>query len=162
MIFSKSITIQPNTSKEQMVYADCELMKGLIYTVQIRIPSGHAGLAGLCIAHGNLQIWPSLPGTFFVGDDDSLRFDDLYSLEEEPYLLRLWGYNEDTFYAHRFYVYFGIVSKEVYIAKYVPVEQYKYFQHMVEKLESELKVVDEKGKEEEISIPFIYTEPKGK
>ena len=162
MIFSKSITIQPNMSKEHKVYVDCKLVKGLIYTVQIRIPSGHAGLAGLCIMHGNLQLWPSIPGTFFVGDDDALRFEDLYSLEEEPYLLRLWGYNEDTFYPHTFYVYFGIVSKETYIAKYVPVEQYKYFKGMIEKLESEQKSVADKVSTKEISIPFVYNEVKGK
>jgi hypothetical protein len=124
--------------------------------MEIRIPPGHAGLAGVWINHGGFQVWPSSLGEYFVGDDDLIAFDDIYLIEAAPFAFNIYTFNTDDTYDHSFYVRFGVVSKEIFMARYLPTLGYDYFAKLLERLREEQGARRVEQEKELLENPFPW------
>jgi len=111
MIYSIKFTIPANIPKDRPKKHVVKIEKGVITRLFIQIPYGHFGLTGLRIFYGNLQLWPKEPGTWFIGDDIVLNFDEYYELPDDPTRLTLMGYNEDEELEHSFIIHIAVLPK---------------------------------------------------
>lgn len=120
MIYTANITTLEKGSKDELKKTTINVTKGLVYKVEFLFPSGSAGLMGVAVFDGLFQVWPSSVGEFFVGEDHVISFDDLYLKESEPFEFQVYTYNEDQTYPHAVSVHIGLVSKEVFKARFLP------------------------------------------
>jgi len=137
MIYTANITTAKNTAKTALKKTILSVTKGLVYKVEFYFPSGSAGLMGVAIFDGLFQVWPSTVGEFFNSDNETISFDDLYLKEAAPYEFAIYSYNEDDTYNHSVGVRIGLVSKDAYIARFMPYAGYEYLAKMLDKLTAE-------------------------
>jgi len=92
---------------------------------------------GLAVFDGLYQLWPTTVGEFFHTDDETISFDDMYLKEAAPYQLDIYSYNTDDTWGHAAMVRVGLVSKEVFLARFMPTVGYDYFVELLEKMSVE-------------------------
>jgi len=137
MIYSADITTPKNTAKTSLKKTVINVTKGLVYKVELCFPSGSAGLLGAAVFDGLFQVWPASVGEFFTGDDDAIAFDDMYLKEAAPFEFQCYTYNEDDTYSHALAVRIGLVSKDVFLARFLPQKSYDYFVKLLRQMEDE-------------------------
>ena len=105
-LFSFDFTIPPNTPETSAITLDLILEEGTVNKVQIIIPPGHAGLAGLQILKNDEAVIPK--SGYLKGNNDNLLFDSDIKIPQDSttqeYKLIAKGYNNDDTYEHTFYV----------------------------------------------------------
>ena len=87
----------PETAKQRTVLA---LARGRITRVMIEFPAGHVGLTHLYIRRGLHQVWPANPEVNFKSSNETILWDEDYSLETAPHQLDAYAWNEDDTYEH--------------------------------------------------------------
>jgi hypothetical protein len=127
VFFDISFTIPANTAEATPQEQAVKLTHGIIHRVEIRFPSGCAGLTYLKIIHGLHQIYPTNPDGSFRDDDQPIGFNDYYEFFEEPYKLTLVGWNLDDTYNHTLEVRFGILPPEVLLPEEGFLDRLKNF-----------------------------------
>ncbi len=137
MIYTANITTVANTAKTNLKKTIIRVTKGLVYKVEFYFPPGSAGLMGLAVFDGLYQVWPSSVGVFFLGDDVTIPFDDLYLKESGPFEFQCYTYNVDKTYDHLVGVKIGLVSSEVFMARFMPTRDRNYFARLRAKILSE-------------------------
>ncbi len=141
MIYSKHITTVKNTAKTAAKRTVLNVTKGLVYKVEVYFPSGSAGLAGVAIFDGLYQCWPSTTGEFFIGESQMISFDDLYLKEAAPYTFQIFTFNEDDTHSHAIGVRIGLVSKDAFLARFMPTKGAEFMADLVRKLNVEQAVL---------------------
>jgi hypothetical protein len=134
MIYSATITTAVGRSQSNPLRTELRITKGLVYKVELDFPPGSAGLLGAAIFDGGFQVWPSTLGQWFTGDGIVISFDDTYLKEAEPFLFDVVTFNDDDTYAHKLTIRIGLVSKEIFMARFLPSMQYDRFEELIEKL----------------------------
>ena len=129
-----------------------KVTKGLVYRVEIEFPPGAAGHHHVVIFDGGYQVWPSTPGQTFHGGWSIIGFDDTYLKLAAPFEFKAYSWNLDETYDHLIQVRIGMVSNEVFMARYLPTYAYDHFARV---LEAQLKVQEEKALEP-ITAPFPW------
>jgi hypothetical protein len=152
MIFTKDFTIPHDTSLSNPLRSQLQITSGLIYKVEFQFPAGCAGLCGVMVADGGFQVWPSERGTWFITDNFTIAFDDMYLKQSGPFILDLWGYNLDETYDHTVYCRFGLADKDIFIARYLPNVAYEMIQAELAKVAA----VQEEEKAAIIESPFPW------
>jgi len=137
MIYTANVTTPNNTPKTSLKKTTINVTKGLVYKVEFYFPSGSAGLMGVAVFDGLFQVWPSSIGEFFVSDNETIRFDDMYLKEAAPYEFQVYTYNTDDTYNHIAAVRIGLVSNEVFLARFLPYKAYDYFTGLLQKMSEE-------------------------
>lgn len=137
MIYTANITTKAKRLKTNLKKTIIRVTKGLVYRVEFYFPAGSAGLMGVAVFDGLYQVWPSSVGEFFLGDDQVIAFDDMYLKEAAPYELQCYTYNEDDTYAHFVAVRLGLVSSEVFLARFMPGRGRQQFARIRRKMETE-------------------------
>jgi len=130
--------------------------KGLVYKVEFYFPSGSAGLMGVAVFDGMYQVWPSSVGEFFKGEDQMISFDDLYLKEAAPFEFQCYTYNEDEKYPHEVSVRIGLVSKEVFQARYLPSKSAEVFKQVLAQMEAERQELAKWQRERLPATPFAW------
>jgi hypothetical protein len=120
MIYQRSLLIPSGTTQDSPVSTTLEANKGFIYQVNVIIPSGCVGLAGVRILDGIYQAYPTTPNEWFIGDGTHHNFSDSYIKSEPPYSFTVEGYNLDDTYDHTITVMIGMEIKEIFIARFLP------------------------------------------
>lgn len=156
MIYSVHIKTTEKTLITNPKPTDLFITKGLVYKIELEFPSGSAGLMGVVICDGGFQVWPSTLGEWFTGDSSLISFEDTYLKESSPYKFRVFTYNEDTIYPHIVNVRIGLVSKEIFMARFLPHLSYKYFQQMIEDLQKQQQETKVKQQQAIIETPFPW------
>jgi len=128
MVYRKSVTTLPNVKQVLPDRSTLNLTKGLCYFLELMFPSGSEGLLHVQINDGGYQVWPSTPGESFFGDDIYLKYDDLYINETEPTSFEIITWNDDDLYQHQVVVGIGLVSKDIFMARFLPSMMYKEFE----------------------------------
>ena len=100
MLYRYQLPMLKNTAKDSPDHIDAKMTKGIITNVGISFPVGCYGLAGIQIWRGSHQVWPTNTGEWFAYDDVTILIQADYPLDEQPYMLRIFGYNEDDKFAH--------------------------------------------------------------
>ena len=158
MIYSKDITTaaSPAFTKVAPKVTELNITKGLIYRVDITFPQGSAGLLGVCIFDGGFQVWPSSIGEWFSGDGLGIRFEDIYLKNAAPFKFLIKTYNDDDTYEHLVNVRIGQVSKEIYMARFLPHLSYKFYTDMLKQLQVEQSETQATQKQDILSNPFPF------
>lgn len=137
MIYTANITTVANTLQTALKKTTIQVTKGLVFKVEFYFPAGSSGLMGVAVFDGLYQVWPSSVGNFFVSDDETIRFDDMYLKESAPFEFQCYTYNEDDTYEHYLAVRIGFVSAEVFLARFMPGRNRQQFAIMRKKMEAE-------------------------
>jgi len=137
VIYTANISTLKDTAQTALKRTVLHVTKGLVYKVEFYFPSGSAGLMGVAVFDGGFQCWPSTVGEFFNSDDETIRFDDMYLKESAPYQFDIYTYNDDDTYDHSVAVRVGLVSKEVFLARFMPTVGYDYLAQLLEKMSLE-------------------------
>lgn len=115
MLFQGSLTIPPNTTKEEAVTTTFPIRRGIVSKFMVRPRTGHAALAHLIILHHEHQIAPSIENTDLHGDTFPVDWEDYYELYQPPYELKLIGWNDDDTYEHTFDVFVAVLPRKAVI-----------------------------------------------
>ena len=99
-IYSRVFTTPASTTKNYEMYVEGDV----ITYVRLRFPPGPQGLLKVAIFYGEKQIFPWEEGTRFVGDDETIAWDEYFILPESPCRLIIRCENEDDTYEHSVYV----------------------------------------------------------
>ncbi|MBA7494512.1 hypothetical protein ES702_05088 [subsurface metagenome] len=126
MIYTANITTNAKTWKTNLKQTRINVTKGLVYQFELYFPAGSAGLMGIAVFDGLFQVWPSSVGEFFIGEDHLISFPDMYLKEAAPFEFQIYTYNEDTEHNHFASVRIGLVSKEVFLARFLPTKTDAY------------------------------------
>lgn len=121
MIYTANITTKEDTAKTSLKKTTIRVTKGLVYKVELYFPAGSAGLMGVAVFDGLYQVWPSSVGEFFVGEDQLISFDDLYFKEAAPFEFQCYTYNVDEEHPHFVSVRIGLVSSDLFVARFLPL-----------------------------------------
>ena len=116
MLFQASITIPKNTTYANSKEVIFKLAHGIITKFMVRPRPGHAALAHLAIYHFSHRIAPSAESMEMHGDTFPIDWEDYYEFYQEPYELRLIGWNDDDSYEHTFDVYVAILPRKAILA----------------------------------------------
>lgn len=137
MIYVVDITTPANTAKTSLQKTTLHVTSGLVYKVEFYFPSGSQGLMGVAVFDGLYQVWPSNIGEFFIGSEVNISFDDLYLKQSAPFEFQCYTYNTDEIYDHLVVVRIGLVSNDVYMARFLPTKTFEYFTELLEKMRLE-------------------------
>jgi len=120
MIYIANITTKINTYKTSLKKTTMHVTSGLVFKVEFYFPAGSAGLMGVAVFDGLYQVWPSTVGKFFTGEDQLIDFDDMYLKEAAPFEFQCYTFNEDDKHPHFVSVRIGLVSSDVFLARFMP------------------------------------------
>lgn len=162
MIYTANITTPVNTPQTSLKTTRITATKGLVYKVEFYFPAGSAGLMGVAVFDGLYQVWPSSVGEFFVGEDTEIDFDDLYLMESAPFEFQVYTYNTDDTHPHMVAVRIGLVSAEVFLARFLPTKSHEYLLRLVAEMSTErdLQAAQQFQQLEQTVFEFLYTETK--
>lgn len=148
MIYTANITTPANTAQTKLKRTRITVTKGLVFQFELYLPSGSAGLMGVAVFDGLFQVWPSSVGKFFVGEHHLISFPDMYLMESAPFEFQAYTYNEDTVHNHFASVRIGLVSKEVFLARFLPTKSNEYMAGLMAKMALERDSQAERQKQE--------------
>jgi len=100
MLFKTDLKILTTDTKSSPATTEMKLCVGTITRSFVLFPAGCAGLAWIQIWLSGHQIIPWQRGEWLRGDDHIIWDYSRYPVGEEPRLLRILGYNEDTANPH--------------------------------------------------------------
>lgn len=147
MIYTANITTEIDKFKTKLKKTVLHVTKGLVYKVEFYFPSGSAGLMGVAVFDGLYQVWPSSVGEFFIGEDHVVSFDDLYLKESAPYKFQIYTYNIDDVHGHFVSVRIGLVSSEVFMARFMPTKGHDYLAKLRKQMRQERATIFRKQTE---------------
>jgi len=120
VIYSKTITAAAGGSAAFPIDADLPVTNGLIYQFELYFPPGSSGLLSVRVADGGFPVWPSEPGEWFYGDNTLIAFPDRYYIASPDHKFKVWYYNLDDTYPHKFTIRIGQVTAAAFISSFIP------------------------------------------
>lgn len=154
MIYSHKITIAASKPASDPQHDVLKVTKGFVYKVEVHFPPGCAGLAHIAIFDGGFQCWPSTTGDSFNTDGYCISFDDSYLKLVAPYQFDIYGYNEDDTWPHTIQVRIGMVSSDLFIARFLPTVAYEELLNLIRAEEK----AQEERRAEVLETPFPWVE----
>lgn len=140
MIYSANITTAKDTAVTALKRTSITVTSGLVYKVEFNFPPGSAGLMGVAVFDGLYQVWPSTVGEYFIGENQLISFDDMYLKENPPFQFQCFTYNLDDTHSHLISVRIGLVSQEVFLARFMPTKGQDYLADVIKSLVAEKEV----------------------
>ena len=139
MIYQTTITTVKGPAAFTLKQSTLKVTKGLVYKVEIDFPPGCSGLLKVKIFDGGHQVWPSNNNESFSTDGHIISFDDTLLKLAAPFQYTIHTVNEDTIYDHSVTIRIGMVSEEMYIARFISgtPENLSYYEQMLEVLREE-------------------------
>jgi len=107
------LEIPPLTSADEPVERRVEIKEGVVTNWMLLIPPGHLALAGIRVLYGLDPILPAAPDSWIKGDGESLNFPEFFDPPEQPYELRVQGYNTDETFPHTFYLRIVVMPRKI-------------------------------------------------
>ena len=137
MVFSKTVDTPANTAKTSPLESWMGISRGLLYRMQVMFPSGCVGLVGSKLYEGAHQIYPVTVDEWFVGNNETIDFEDLYFITTLNTKLRILTYNEDDLYDHKVYFRIGLVVQPHFIAHFLPTMVIDNLEKVLQKMDAE-------------------------
>lgn len=159
MIYLQNITTPANTPTTSPLKTVVKITKGLVFKLELSFPPGPSGLLHVYIKHGGHKVWPSGSLDAFCGDNNTISFDDVFLVQQPPYSFDIYTYNNDDTYEHSVNVRIGLVSQEIFMARFLPTYTYDHFLKMLKGLEEEEKAEREKQEQLIIKDPLPWIAP---
>ncbi len=135
MIYATDITTPASTDITTPKRTRIPVTKGLVYQIEVEFPPGPLGLCHCAIYDGSYQAWPSNPDGNFHGDNGYITFGDTYLKLSEPFEFVAVTWNEDDTYAHTIHIRIGLVSQEIFMARFLPTMSYDKMMEVFQQLQ---------------------------
>lgn len=158
MIYSLDITTPANTSSVDKKLTRMYVTKGLVYKVEVFFPPGSFGLLSCFINDGGYQCWPSTPGQAFIGNNNTIAFDDVYIKNSAPFIFDIFTWNLDETYEHMVIIRLGMVSADIYMARYLPTLAFDLYSEKIAQWEAEQRNEQERMLNTTLKQPFSWME----
>jgi len=139
VVYTATVTTVANTSDSSPLVTNIKVTRGVLYRFEVYFPPGPSGLVGVQVRVADHQLYPVQREEWFIGDNVTIAFDDIYEMANENSLLTLRTYNTDTLYDHIVQVRFGLMMLDEFYARYGLALG-------VERLESTLKNIEDQTK----------------
>ncbi len=123
MIYGGHISVDANTAAASAKETAVIVSAGILYKFLLYFPPGSSGLLHVQVFDGAYQLFPATIGESFTGDNIKYEFEDTYDKSAAPHVLVVKSWNLDTEYAHAFEVWIGQVSRDDFIARFIPNQQ---------------------------------------
>jgi len=156
MIYSLDIATSKSTAYADRDTKPLHVTKGLVYKVEIFFPPGSHGLLHCFIMDGGYQCWPSNPGQTFTGDDILISFDDIYIKNSAPFIFNVNTFNLDDTYDHALSIRIGLVSADIFMARFLPTIAFDILHKRLSEIEQEQREEQERLFKEIIEQPFSW------
>lgn len=161
MIYQKTITTPANTAKSVELRTVFPVVNGLVYQFELQFPPGPLGLTFVRVKDGGHQVWPTEDGEYFRGDNLIVSFEDLYLKLHPPFKFDVLTYNLDDTYDHDVILRLGVVSKDVYLARFLPHLGYREFVNMLNDLSKQQEEALQAKNETIINHPLSWIDKQG-
>jgi len=113
MYFQYTMTIPKNTPVSAPANFRLSMANGVLNKVEVEIPQGAAGLAGVQVwDRGRIIIPFNNPNEWLTGNDRLFQIDNFNYLHTLPWALTLTGFNLDDTYSHN--IVFGFYIDTAY------------------------------------------------
>lgn len=109
MIFQESISAALGNSPETPTVKIMPVRWGIVHKLELDFPNGAAGLVGVMIKRGGIQLWPTTEGEWFKGNDRLISFQVFKPFLQPPFQVEIYYYNEDSMYNHSMPIRLGIL-----------------------------------------------------
>lgn len=152
MIYSKYVNTLKVGDETLPKHVVLKVTKGLVYKVEVDFPPGPSGLLKVQIYDGGHQLWPSTLGESFATDGYCISFDDTFLKLVAPFQFDIYTWNEDTENPHGVTIRIGMVSSELYMARFLPTYGYKELRRVI----AEETALQETEREAIITSPFSW------
>ena len=113
MIFSYSVTTPALTLKTAPVITRMKLTGGVIHKMDIAFPPGAQNLMHVTIHDAIHQVLPTNAEGDFASDNEVISFPVSFLLEDHPFEMQIFTWNDDDTYPHTCLVRLGILPKAV-------------------------------------------------
>lgn len=110
-LYSRSITVPPNTAEGTFPETVIDLSHGVITEVIFRPRPGHASLLHVRVFHRRHQIFPDNADDDLHGDTFPVQWREWYEMFEKPFTLTIFAWNDDDTYPHTFDIAFAVLPK---------------------------------------------------
>src|SRR5579859_1204792 len=100
MIYVYAVSIPANTPKTAPLVQDLQLSAGTITRVNVQFPSGVTALAHVQLRLGLFQIYPTNPDGDFASSNETIAWDEEFTLDTGSNVMTFIGWNTDTVYSH--------------------------------------------------------------
>lgn len=111
MYFAWDITITADTPEASPKTQTLKLTRGVVTHIGIKFPSGCHGLVKVRLLRWETQLIPLSRGEWVTGDDEEVKTDMYYEMEELPSSLKFIGCSPTTQYNHTVTVRVTILPK---------------------------------------------------
>lgn len=108
MWYRGSLTVPAGVSRVNAVSETVGVAPGKITRFYRLFPKGCSGMVSLQVYWRTRQIFPTTPGTYYLGDGSEVLGDASVELSEPEYVLTLRGWAPNTLYDHTVYCEFYI------------------------------------------------------
>ena len=113
MLYSKSISVPPNTKETSPILQRIKVSVGYIFRAWINFPPGCAGLVKLRVFLEDSPILPVNSSDFIRGDGYVYEYPVYIEITSEPMILKVQLWSEDDTYTHTIDVQFLILPKSL-------------------------------------------------
>ena len=117
MVYTATVTTPANTLVVDPLVTVVTITEGVLYRFEVYFPPGPSGLVGVQLRYHDLQLYPVQREEWFLGDNVTIGFDDLFEVGTPPYTFELRSYNVDTDYDHLVQIRLGLVTREEFMSK---------------------------------------------
>ena len=118
MIYVSTITTVESTLKTAPLRTNKKASGGVVYLVEVYFPPGSSGLMGVQIWNQDVALYPLARNEWFIGDNTTIRFEDIRELSIAENIIEINTYNTDTVYDHVTQVRIGILPIDLYNERY--------------------------------------------
>jgi len=115
MWYRGSLKVDAGKTQAEPAEIDVEVCRGTISQFYRLFPPGCAGKVALQVFWQTRQIFPTTPGTYYLGDGSEILGPASVILNEPEYVLTLRGWAPDAEYDHVVYVEFYIEQAVIYV-----------------------------------------------
>lgn len=100
MFYEFDLTLPANTAEASPVTSVVKLAAGTLTRIGVQFPLGCKGLAHVYIRRALYQVYPVNPAGNVKADGAIIETDESYLLDQPPFEITLYGWNDDDSYSH--------------------------------------------------------------
>jgi len=94
------LQVPADTKKDEPKEQGVEVERGILSRLSIHFPPGCRSMVHVTLFYGIKQIAPSKEGMSFLGDGETLEYEPLIQMPDDPTRLTWKGWSPDTHYDH--------------------------------------------------------------
>ena len=99
--YRTTLTISANTTERAAASTLLKLERGTIGQIEIGFPPGCAALVHVAMRDRLRQFSPANEGEYWAWDRYNLVYNPSYKLDDAPFEIKIFGWNEDVRYSHK-------------------------------------------------------------